>query len=74
MIGVGVIDILIAVKLLRVKERFTELIRVYAYITMIAGILEVSVLLSPLALILVPVSSILVGMIFLRDQEGVEFV
>jgi hypothetical protein len=45
-----------------------------AWLTMIAGILEVTVILAILALPLVPVSLIIYGLIFLRAREEVEFV
>jgi len=74
MVTIGIVDILIAVKLLKVKENFSEYIRGFAYVTMVAGICEVTVLLTPLALILVPVSAVILALIFFRDQQEVEFV
>ncbi|HOZ07776.1 MAG TPA: hypothetical protein PKW75_05775, partial [candidate division Zixibacteria bacterium] len=74
MVSIGVVDILIAVKLLGAKERFGEYIRGFAYVTMAAGICEVTVLMSVLALLLVPVSAIVLALIFFRDQQEVEFV
>lgn len=74
MVTIGIVDILIAVKLLKVKEIFSEYIRGLAYVTMAAGICEVTVLLSPLALVLMPVSAIVLALIFFRDQQAVEFV
>ncbi|UCD17138.1 MAG: hypothetical protein JSV44_11910 [Candidatus Zixiibacteriota bacterium] len=74
MLTAGIIDILIAIKLLNIKDRLNDLIKAFAYITLAAGILEASVILSPLALILIPVSCAILGMIFLREKEEVEFV
>ncbi|UCG61357.1 MAG: hypothetical protein JSV52_13710 [Candidatus Zixiibacteriota bacterium] len=74
MVAIGIVDILIAIKLLKIKEHFSELIRAFAYISMGAGICEVSVLLSPLSLVLVPVSAIVLAMIFFRDRHQVEYV
>lgn len=74
MVAIGIVDILIAIKILSIKEHFSELIRAFAYITMAAGICEVSVLLSPLSLILVPVTGIVLAMIFFRDRQQVEYV
>ncbi|UCE17635.1 MAG: hypothetical protein JSV84_12225 [Gemmatimonadota bacterium] len=74
MVIIGIVDILIAVKLLKVGTGHNELLKAYAYINLVAGALEVSVFLSPLAIILVPVSSVTLGMILLREKEGVEFV
>lgn len=74
MITAGIVDILIAVKLFKIKDSLNDLIRAFAYITMAAGILEATIFLSPLALILLPVSCVILGMIFLREKEDAEFV
>jgi hypothetical protein len=74
MVTIGIVDILIAVKLLRIKEQFGEYIRAFAYISMAAGILEVTILLSPLSLLLVPVTWIILALIFFRDQQEVQYV
>ena len=74
MLTIGVVDILIAVRLLKIKDKLNDLLRAFAYITIIAGILEASIVLSPLALILIPVTCVILGMIFLREKEEVEFV
>jgi drug/metabolite transporter (DMT)-like permease len=74
MLTIGIVDILIAVRLLKIKDKLNDLLRAFAYITIIAGILEASIVLSPLALILVPVTCVILGMIFLREKEEVEFV
>jgi hypothetical protein len=73
MISVGIIDILIAVRLLQIKQTVNELIRAFTYVTMAAGLSEVSVVLSPISLLLAPVSFVILAMIFLRREE-VEFV
>jgi len=74
MVSIGIVDILIAVKLLKDKENFGEYIRGFGYVTMAAGICEVTVLLSLLSLVLIPVSSIILALIFFRDKQEVEFV
>ncbi|MCP4631785.1 MAG: hypothetical protein GY855_02585 [candidate division Zixibacteria bacterium] len=75
MIVAGIVDIFIAVKLLKIRESLSNLIKVFAYITMITGICELTVILSPLVLgILMPVIYILLGIIFLQEKEEVEFV
>ena len=73
MITAGIIDILIAVKLLQIRQKLNEMIRAFTYITLVSGLAEVSVVLAPLALLLLPVSCVILGMIFLRKEE-VEFV
>jgi len=74
MVTIGIVDILIAVKLLKIKESLGEYVRGFAYVTMAAGICEVTVLLSPLSLMLVPASAIILALIFFRDEHEVEFV
>jgi hypothetical protein len=74
MVTIGIVDILIAVRLLRVKEIFNEMIRALAYVIMAAGICEITVFLTPLALLLVPVTCVLLAIIFLRADTTVEFV
>jgi len=74
MVSIGIVDILIAVKLLKDENSFSEYIRGFAYVTMAAGICEVTVLLSPLSIILIPVTAIILALIFFRDKREVEFV
>lgn len=74
MITIGVIDILIGIWMLREKEQFSDLIKGFAYVTLIAGICEVSLLLVPIAMLLVPVSLVLMGLVFLRDKKEIQFV
>jgi hypothetical protein len=74
MVTIGIVDIMIAVKLLRIKESFSEYIRVFAYVTMAAGICEVSVIFAPFSLILIPVSAGVLALVFFRDRQEVEFV
>lgn len=70
----GIIDLVVAVKLLRVKDRFNDLIRGLAYINIVSGICMVTVILSPISLILVPIWWVILAMVFLREKEEVEFV
>lgn len=74
MVTIGIVDILIATRLLNGVVAFGDYIRYLAYVTMAAGICEVTVLLSPMSIILVPVSSVLMAMVFFRDRQEVEFV
>ncbi|MBU8933310.1 MAG: hypothetical protein KOO62_04815 [candidate division Zixibacteria bacterium] len=69
----GVIDILLASKLLQLKDKMSDLMKAFAWVTMISGVLQVTVILSPFALILVPVWCVMLGMIFLREKEEVEY-
>ena len=74
MVTIGIVDIMIATRLLKGTVAFSDSIRYLAYITMAAGICEVTVLLSVFSLILIPVSAIMLAMVFFRDRQEVEFV
>jgi len=74
MVTIGIVDILIAVKLFKIKENLGEYVRVFAYITIVAGICEVSVIFSPLSLLLIPVNGVVLALIFFKDKFTVEFV
>jgi hypothetical protein len=73
MISAGIIDILIAVMLLQIRQSVNELVKAFTYITLISGLAEVSVVLAPIALFLIPVSCVILGLIFFKKEE-VEFV
>jgi hypothetical protein len=73
LIAIGIINILIAVRLLQIKQTVNELIRAFTYVTMALGLAEVSVVLDPIAIFLRLVYFVILGMIFLKKEE-VEFV
>jgi hypothetical protein len=72
MFTAGILDILIAVKLLQMRQGANDLLKAFAYVTMAVGVLEVTVIFSPLAFVLVPVYCVVLGMIFLGKQEEVQ--
>lgn len=74
MILIGIVDIFIAIKLLKAKDKLNDLIMVFAIISMTTGIAEVSVVLVPIVFIIIPIWSIVLGMIFLREKEQVKLV
>ncbi len=74
MIVIGIVDILIAVKIIKLKDKLNDLIVAFGYITLVAGILEITVIFSVFSLILIPVTCVMLGVIFLREKEEVEFV
>jgi hypothetical protein len=74
-IATGVVDILIAVKLLTVKDKLNDFIKAFAYVTLATGVLEVSIIMAPIgAFVLMPVWCVMLGMIFLREKEEAQFV
>jgi len=74
LLSIGVIDLFIGLRLLSQKEKLGERFMAFAYITLIAAICELTLILTPIALILIPVSSVILGMIFLREREEAEFI
>lgn len=69
MTSAGVIEIFLGLRLLQIKERKNELIRVFAYVTLVMGVLELTVILSPLALVLMPVWCVTAAMVFFREKD-----
>jgi len=74
MLSVGIIDLFIASRLLKDGDHLNELIKVFAYVSLIAGIAEVTVIGSLISVILVPVSCVVLGMVMMREKEELEFV
>jgi hypothetical protein len=74
LIFIGIVDLIIAIRLLRVKESLSGSLRILAYVSLVAGICEISLILAPLSLILVPVTNVVIGLILLREKEVLEFV
>jgi hypothetical protein len=74
MLMAGVINILIGVKLMKLRDSMSEMLKVFTFLTLAAGIAMVSLILSPLALLITPIWCLLLGLIFLREREAVEFV
>jgi len=74
MVVVGIIDIMIAVKLMKIKDQVSDPLKFFIYLTLVAGILEVSIIFSLFSLLLLPIVFITYGVIFFRDHQQVEFV
>jgi hypothetical protein len=74
LLSIGVIDLFIGLRLLSQQEKLGERFTAFAYITLIAAICELTLILAPIALILVPVWCVILGMIFLREKEEAEFI
>jgi hypothetical protein len=69
MTSAGIIEIFLGLRLLQIKEKRNELMKVFAYVTLIMGVLELTVVLSPLALVLMPVWCVNAAMVFLREKD-----
>lgn len=74
LLAIGVVDLLIGIRLLGAKDKLGDLFTAFAYVILIAAICELTLFLAPIALILVPVSCVILGMIFLREKEDAEFI
>lgn len=75
LIVAGIVDIIVAAKLLRARDLLGTPIAVFGYLTMASGIAELTLFLLPLvAFLLLPAAYVTLGVIFLRDPEEVEFV
>ena len=70
----GIVSILFAIKLLRLKGDLFGMLKVYVYTTIAGGVCLVSIVLFPLSLVIVVASYILEGMIFLRAADDADFV
>lgn len=70
----GIIDILIGIIILRQREEFPTVIRVFAWLSVVAGFLEGSIILSPFSLPVVMAMLVTMGVIFLRRLDSVEIV
>lgn len=71
----GIIDILLAAHLIKAKESLTSRIATFAYITLAAGIMELTVILLPVVgFLLVPATYIVLALLFFEDKDEVEFV
>ena len=67
--SVGIIEIFLGLRLLQITEEKNELMKVFAIVTLVMGVLEVTVVLSPVALILMPVWCVTAAMVFLREKD-----
>jgi hypothetical protein len=74
MITIGIIDLNIAIRLLRMKDSLGDMLRIFAYVTLVAGICELSLLFVPITFVLYPVSCVVLGLVLIKGQEEVEFV
>ena len=70
----GIVSIIYAVKLLRLKDDLFGMLKIYVYTTIAGGVCLVSIVMLPLSLIIVVATYIIEGIIFLRAAEDVEFV
>lgn len=70
----GIVDIMIGIRLLKIKERLTDLLATMAYLSLVGGICAVSLVFAPVAALIGLVSYVVLGLIFLREPEEAEFV
>ena len=65
----GILNIMLGVKLLKLKEDLFGLLKPFSYLTIAAGILCVTIVLLPLYMIAEVISSILLAIIFFRATK-----
>jgi len=65
----GIIMVFMGLRLLQMKERKNELMKIFSYVTLIMGIAQLTVALSPFALVLMPVWCVTVAMVFFREKD-----
>ena len=70
----AILDILFAVRLLKLNDDLFGLLKPFAYTKIAAGICGATIILAPLGMLISTASIFIMGMIFLRAKEGVEFV
>jgi hypothetical protein len=73
-VSAGIINLMLGIKLLKLKDGAGDLMKAYSYVVVLAGGLQLTVVLAPLSLILVPVLSVILGMLLLKESESAEFV
>jgi len=74
LIAFGIMDILLAIVLLKDSEKLSSLIKGFAIVNLVLGIIEITVMFSFIAIFLFPVATALLAMIFLRKPETIEIV
>lgn len=70
----GIIHIIFAIQLLKLSDNLSGLLKPYVFVNMGGGILMVTVILLPFSLPFFIAGSIMLGIIFFRSNEEVEFV
>lgn len=73
-ISFGVLDILMGFTLFRDGEEMSGLIRGFGLVSLIQGVMEVTIVFSGLALFVFPMSALIMAVYFLRKPEMVEVV
>lgn len=70
----GVIDIVIAVFLLRDSAQLPDLVRMFAIVNLVMGIVEVTILFSFSVIVIFPIALLMLALNFIRKPEVIEFV
>ncbi len=70
----GTISIMMAIKLMKLKEQASDPLKFYIYLLLISGIITISVIFAPLMMLIFPILGINLAVIFFRDHQQVEFV
>lgn len=70
----GVLDIVLGVVLLTRSHEFSALLKAFAIITIVQGIMEVTIVLSPITFIVFPVALVIISVLYLKQPEALEVI
>ena len=73
-IPMGILLIVFASSLLRLKEAQNTLLRPYSYTTLVAGVSLLAVISAPFTILILVISNIFLGLYFLSPEPEVEFI
>ncbi|MCF6194699.1 MAG: hypothetical protein L3J46_10260 [Kangiellaceae bacterium] len=70
----GIVDILIGVTILAGSKELPDQFKTFAVVNLIMGVFEITFFMSPIVLVLLPVVTILIALIFFQRPEMLEIV
>jgi len=70
----GVVDLLIGIFLLANATELPSLLKAFAVLSIIQGVLGITVILAALLIFIFPVTLIILALLFLRKPESIEIV
>ena len=74
MIVFGILDIILGIALLRAAVPLPSVLKIFAVIAIIQGVLEVSLFLSFMTLFIFPLAMIILAAVFMRKPDSIEVV
>ena len=74
MVIFGALDLLIAIILLRDRKQLPDTLTVLAVLTLVLGLLEITVIFSLAAIVLLPLTLVVLGLYLVREPEYLEVI